>query len=253
MHNLNLYKNELEDAVKAAKASCLEEHLIEFATKRIHQGKPLEALSHEFPTLKKKMGRTIYSVARSKKLSKHNVSLKYKSTDFKIPDNYKIPKGKRILFLFPCSKEKPYSTSQTYKRISAAVNENLNGTAKKIHFVVLSGLYGPVPLKYDRRPEIKNYDFVLTFRNHKGIEQVGDRLAQYIKIHAQNFDHIVAFAASKPYRKAILKGINGFKNAQIFPKHKLQSSTGRTAQFQQGLEQCIEFLSAIESGANDLS
>lgn len=248
MHNLNLHVGALKEAVQAAESGCLEEHLIEFATKRLHQGKPLEALSTEFPTLKIKMGRTIHATGKPKKRAKRNVSLKYKSTDFKIPDNYKVPKRQRILFLFPCSKEKPYSTSQTYKRISLAVNENLNGTAEKIHFVVLSGLYGPVPLKYDRRPAIKNYDFVLTFRNHTGIERVGERLAQYLKNHAKKFDHVIAFAASKPYRKAILKGINGLNNAHMFPKHKLQSSTGRTAQFQQGLKQCIEFLTSVESG-----
>ncbi len=248
MHNLNLHVGALRDAVRAAESGCLEEHLIEFATKRIHQGRPLEALSNKFPTLKKKMGRTVHAFGKPKRPVTRNVSLKYTSADFKIPDDYKVPRRQRILFLFPCSKEKPYSTSQTYKRISAAVNENLNGTAKKIHFVVLSGLYGPVPLKYDRRPEIKNYDFVLTFRNHTGIEQVGERLAQYLKKHAEKFDHVVAFAASKPYRKAILKGTNGLDNVHVFPRHKLQSSTGRTAQVQQGLEQCIEFLTSVESG-----
>jgi tRNA-guanine family transglycosylase len=246
MHNLNLHVGELKEAVQAAKSGCLEEHLIEFANNRIHQGKPLEALSTEFPELKKRMGRTIHAVVRPKARAKHNVSLKYKSKDFEIPDNYEVPKRHRILLLFPCSKEKPYSVSQTYKRISTAVNENLNGAGKKIHFVVLSGLYGPVPLKYDRRPEIKNYDYVLTFRNHAGIEQVGERLAQYLKDHGKKFDHIVAFAASKPYRKAILKGIHGFDNAHVFPKHKSTSSTGRTAQFQQGLEQCIEFLTSVK-------
>ncbi len=247
MHNLNLHIRELEQSIQAAKNGYLEKHLVEFTNKHIHQGKPLEALCNEFPELKKKLGRIVHAVVKRKPKEKHNISLKYKHTDFTIPKNYKVPKKERILLLFPCSKEKPYSTSQTYGRISAAVQENLNGTSKKIHFVVLSGLYGPVPLEYDSRPEVKNYDYVLTFRNHVGIELVGGRLAEYLKIHGERFDYIVAIAASKPYRKAILIGVEGFENAQVFPKHKLSASTGRTAQIQQGLEECMGFLKSLEA------
>lgn len=247
MHNLNLHIGELKESIQAAKDGCLERHLVEFTNKHIHQGKPLEALCNEFPDLKKKLGRIVHAVIKPKTKEKRNVSLKYKPTDFAIPENYRVPKKESILLLFPCSKEKPYSTSQTYKRISTAVQENLNGTTKKIHFVVLSGLYGPVPLKYDNRPETKNYDYVLTFRNHAGIELVGRRLAEYLENHGEKFDYIVAIAASKPYRKAILMGVEGFENVQVFPKHKLSASTGRTAQIQQGLEECMKFLKSIET------
>jgi tRNA-guanine family transglycosylase len=251
MHNLNLHLKALEEAISAAENECLEDYLIEFAERRIYKGNPIAALAAEFPEFKKKIGRTLHTVVKPSVRTPKKVSLKYKPSDFSIPSDYKVPKRQRILFLFPCSKEKPYSTSQTFKRISAAVHTHLNGTSKKIHFVVVSGLYGPVPLKYDRRPETKNYDFVLTFRNHVGIQRVGDRLASYMKEYGENFEHVVAFAASKPYRKAIFKGLEGLLNTHIFPKHKSTASTGRTAQFRQGLEECLDFLKNIETATKN--
>lgn len=247
MHNLNLHRMALKDSVNAAKAGCLEDYLIEFAQKRFHQGNPIAALAAEFPEFNKKLGRRTYAIVKPKADVDRNVSLKYKHTDFSIPANYEVPEEENILFLFPCSKEKPYSSSQTFKKISTAVHDNLNGTSKKIHFVVVSGLYGPVPLDYDDLPETCNYDFVLTFRNHAGIERVGERLAQYMKEHGDNFQHIVAFAASKPYRKAIMTGLNGVTDLHVFPKHKSTPGTGRTAQFQKGLEECVEFLASLDN------
>lgn len=252
-HNLNLHLSALEGAISAAKGGCLEDFILEFARKRFHQGKPLDALAAEFPEFKKKLGRTIYPVVKPKILKTKTsrkikrISLKRAASEFSLPINYKVPKSKSILFLFPCSKEKPYRTSRTYKLISSAVHAQLNGTAKKIHFVVMSGLYGPVPLKYDKLPETKDYDFVLTFRNHAGIERVGKRLATYIEEHGDSFKHIIAFSASKPYRKALMIGLKGSENAHIFPKHKLTAGTGRTAQFQKGIEECLEFLLSIEA------
>lgn len=246
-HNLNLHTAELEQSIRAAKDGCLEKHLVEFTNKHIRQGRPLEALCQEFPELKKKLGRVAHAMVERKTDERHNGWLKYKPADFALPRNYRVPRRERILLLFPCSKEKPYSTSQTYGRIAAAVRESLNGTSKKIHFVVLSGLYGPVPLKYDSRPEVKNYDYVLTFRNHAGIELVGERLAAYLETYGGEFDHIVAIAASKPYRMAILKGVEGLENVRVFPRHKSSASTGRTAQIQRGIEECMEFLKSLEA------
>jgi tRNA-guanine family transglycosylase len=245
-HNLNLHIGALKESIKAAEEGRLEDYLLEFANKRFHQGNPIAALAAEFPEFKKKVGRTLHPVVKPKAGVERKVSLKYKPSDFTIPEKYKVPKGEKILFLFPCSKEKPYSESQTYKRISTAVHAKLNGTSKKIHFVVVSGLYGPVPLKYDDLPETCNYDFVLTFRNQEGIKRVGDRLAQYVKDHGDKFEHVVAFAASKPYREAIMNGLNGLAALQMFPKHKSTSGTGRTVQFQKGLEECLEFLAGLE-------
>lgn len=245
-HNLNLHRMALNESIKAAADGSLEDYLIEFAKKRFHQGNPIAALAEEFPEFKKKVGRTLHPIVKPKSRVDRKVSLKYKPSDFMIPEEYAVPKREKILLLFPCSKEKPYSESQTYKRISAAVHAKLNGTSKKIHFVVVSGLYGPVPLEYDGLPETTNYDFVLTFRNQEGIKRVGERLAEYVKEHGNKFEHVVAFAASKPYREAIMTGLKGLTELQMFPKHKSTSGTGRTAQFQKGLEECLEFLARLE-------
>lgn len=246
-HNLNLHVAALKEAVGAAKAGCLDDYLLEFARKRIHRGNPVAALAAEFPEFKKKVGRTTYAVPKPKPQDERKMSLKRKHTDFTLPSDYEVPEQKTILFLFPCSKEKPYSSSQTYKRISTAMHAKLNGQSEKIHFVVVSGLYGPVPLEYEDLPETRDYDYVLTFMNHAGIERVGERLAQYMKAHGDNFEHVVAFAASKPYRKAIMTGLNGQNNLHVFPRHKSTPGTGRTAQFQKGLEECLDFLVGLEN------
>lgn len=247
MHNLNLYLGELRISVSAAENNCLEDHLIEFADKRPRTKSVLEYLATQFPTLKAKLGRTLHTAKSTHpKEQTRSISLKHKASDFSIPKNYQIPKRERILFLFPCSKEKPYSRSQTFKRISTAIKSNLNGAARKMHFVVVSGLYGPVPLQYDNLPQTRDYDFVLTFMNREGVNQVGGRLAEYLAKYGKQFDHIVAFAVSKPYRQAIQIGLSDTKHAHLFPEGDQTGRIGRSVLYRHGLKQCIGFLKRVQ-------
>lgn len=242
MHNLNLHLAELRTSIEAAKAGCLEDHLIEFARNHGRTRSVLDYLASEFPGLKAKASHTIHSVMVKQSTTNQHISLKYKPSDFSIPKSYRIPRRECILFLFPCSKEKPYSTSRTFKRISGAIKAKLNGVMPKIHFVVISGLYGPVPLKYDSRPETTNYDFVLSFKNRDGIVRVGDRLAEYVAKYGNRFEHIVAFAVSKPYRQAIQRGLQGISSAHLFPEENGGRKVSRGLLDQQGLEECVRFL-----------
>jgi len=241
IHNLNLYLDELKVSVAAARNGLLEDHLLKFTHKRPRTRLVVEYLAEEFSGLKVKTTRSIHAVARPQSKNQQRLSLRYKPSDFSIPKTYQIPRHQRILFLFPCSKEKPYSQSQTYKRITDAVRRHLN-TTHNIHYVVVSGLYGPVPLQYDNLPQTKNYDFVLTFMNRSGINLVGDRIADYLKKYGNHFDHIVAFAIAKPYRQAIQRGIQGHENAHLFPTGDRTGKIGRSVLYWHGLKQCMEFL-----------
>lgn len=245
-HNLNLQLQAVSESIEAMKAESLEEYLLEFTRGKMRTQVPLELLGMEFTSLQKKLGRTVHPVPDSPEV-KQTLSLKYKQSDFVIPETYRVPKRERILVLFPCSKEKPYSESQTFKRLTAAISSNLNGLSKQLHYVVLSGLYGPVPLRFENLPQTLNYDFVLSFRNEKGIKRIGESLNAYIKKHSGAFDHILVVAASKPYRDAAAKGLKGVKSAKIFPeKDKNGRYNGRAVQQLQAIEQCVDFLMSLE-------
>ena len=247
MHNLNLHLTEVKLSTQAARSGELENHLVEFALKHPRTKRVLEFLASRDSELSKLVGRTIHPVKHSAMLTqRENLSLKYRSKDFTIPRDYRVPNNVRILFLFPCSKQKPYSTSQTFRRISKGITKNLNGLSQQIHFVVVSGLYGPVPLQYDKLPQIRNYDFVLSFMNKKAIALVSERLLQYIEKYGDRFDYIIALATSKQYRKAIENGLKETPRAQIFPKLEARERIGKNKLDQLGLKESMQFLQTLE-------
>lgn len=246
MHNLNQHLSELKIATRAAQNDTLESHLVEFSQKRSRTKRALEFLSEKQPTLRQELGRKIVPVQHKGTKHKQTVSMKYKPKDFSIPSTYQIPKDARVLFLFPCSKQKPYSKSQTFRRISNAVSTNLNGLGGQLHFVVVSGLYGPVPLEYDSLPQTRNYDFVLSFMNKKAVGEISQRIAQYVQDYGRNFDHIIALATTKPYRKAIEKGLKETPKAQIFPKSPTKKRMGKSQLDQLGLQESMQFLQNLE-------
>ena len=250
IHNLNLHLAEIKEATDAARSGCLEEHLIEFAERKPKTKAALEVLAAESRKLKEHLTRKIIPRPSTWEIDEGQErvkSLRYKPSDFSLPSDYKVPENVDILLLIPCSNEKPYSASRSFKLVYEALKNSLGSQIKKIYPVIVSGLYGPVPLEFEDQPQIRNYDYQLTMRYVSGINRVAQRLSEYMAKYATCFNHVIAYAPSKPYRKAILEALEGFDNIHIFPEKPPKKASRSTIQ-KQGLQECIAFLLSLGTG-----
>lgn len=67
------------------------------------------------------------------------------------------------LFLFPCSSKKPYSSSPSHIRIKTYLREQFDlKEFRDFETITLSGLFGPVHWKDEKKPVIISYDHRLT-------------------------------------------------------------------------------------------
>jgi tRNA-guanine family transglycosylase len=90
------------------------------------------------------------------------------STRKQIKKEYTFPLSKfksrgHILLILECSSKKPYSKSNSHRKIKNEIRENYN-IQENLDFdvITMSGLFGPVHWKDEMRPEILSYDFRLT-------------------------------------------------------------------------------------------
>jgi 7-cyano-7-deazaguanine tRNA-ribosyltransferase len=159
------------------------------------------------------------------------------------PDNYNVlertysPKGKKILLLTSCSKEKPYSSSKTIKTIKRTIEK----WEDKVEIVVLSGMYGPVPLSDDQEPEILGYNYLLSATNETRMTLLQDRLVNFLDKYEDVFDHIIAYVTSKPYRILVERISEKYDNLDVYPKD-LKFRSGREFTKGKNLKQLNDYL-----------
>lgn len=145
----------------------------------------------------------------------NEISLLYTPEDYNILERTYKPEGKNIMLLTSCSKEKPYSSSRTLK----AIKENIQGWDNKIEMVVISGMYGPVPLSDELEPNVIGYNYRLSTSNEKRIELLTNRLLKFLDKHGESFDHVVAYVTSKPYRILMENVAQKFEKLEVLPKN----------------------------------
>lgn len=159
------------------------------------------------------------------------------------PDNYNIlerpyrPKGKKILLFTSCSKDKPYSSSKTIK----AIKNTIKGWEKDIEIIVISGMYGPVPLSDDQEPEILGYNYLLSVTNEERMKLLQERLENFLNKYEKSFDHIIVYITSKPYRVLVERVAQKFKVLYVLPT-KLQFRSGREFTKEKNLMQLKDYL-----------
>jgi len=147
------------------------------------------------------------------------ISNKIKSLDY-TPDDYSIlkssynPSQKDILLLTSCSKQKPYSESNSIKSLIMLIQP----WEKNIELIVLSGMYGPIPIIHEHKQPIIEYDYFLSSTNTKRIDLLTDRTLEFLEKYKNNFNQIIAYATSKPYRILIDNINREHKEIEIFPK-----------------------------------
>ncbi len=127
---------------------------------------------------------------------------------------------KRVLLLLPCSKEKPYTVSSSFRRVWRVVEESLGEKANAVQVVFLSGLYGPVPLEHAEEEAVVTYDFRLHPADKEGIARVARRLEELFHRVQAHFDLMVAFVPSPAYRKAVQRATRTFPQTVVFDSWK---------------------------------
>lgn len=112
------------------------------------------------------------------------------------------PEGKKVMLILPCTASKPYSKSRTHRRIINFLEKN-NIPVSEIEIVTLSGMFGPVPRKYEDYPAVLEYEYVLSTKAKNRIDLIVSRLLQFLEDFGNKFDFILAYIASKAYREVI--------------------------------------------------
>jgi hypothetical protein len=139
-----------------------------------------------------------------------SVSLELNSNSFNVLRKRKYRPRGRVALVLPCTPQKPYGESKTHKRILEAIRERFPSTADRIEKITLSGLYGPVPESFEREMPVLRYDYRLRtydiFNPQK--ELVQKRLLRFLGKFRERFDHVILYAAKKPYR-GILENAKG--------------------------------------------
>ncbi|WP_448605233.1 DUF5591 domain-containing protein, partial [Thermoflexus hugenholtzii] len=123
---------------------------------------------------------------------------------------------KEILLLLPCSREKPYTASRSFRRIWQAVERALGEEARRVQVVFVSGLYGPVPLEEAGEEAVVSYDFRLHPADREGIARVAERVKALLQRIDGAFRFRAAFCPSPAYREAIRRGSREAEDLVVF-------------------------------------
>lgn len=112
--------------------------------------------------------------------------------------------GARVMLLLPCSQEKPYTASNSFRRVQNHLRTALGEAhLAQVDIVFISGLYGPVPQQHVSEPAVLTYDFLLHRANSAGICIVADRLTDFLKTHGAKYQGVVAYVNQLAYRKVL--------------------------------------------------
>ncbi|WP_141727773.1 tRNA-guanine transglycosylase [Thermogemmatispora onikobensis] len=209
LHNLEQDLRLVEEVRQAVAADALADFLLRWVEGHERLREALARLQQRDERLRRLGSRRSFGGTSQPSLpagtgGRRAVSLAYTPEAFNIVSNgYAPPVDKRLLLVLPCSGEKPYSQSRTHRyvreRLQAALGEQLHG----IHWVTLSGLYGPVPEEWEQAPEVLGYDFRLEGSNQQQIELVAGRLTRYLERWGEHYVACLGYATSRAYRQAM--------------------------------------------------
>lgn len=222
LHNLELDLGILDRTRDAIKSSELNEYLVEITRSVPRLKSTFEALANEDNDLAAKAERFIINAPDKKVLTTEPspfISLSFTPDDFNINANGYHPIGdKRVLLIVPCSRQKPYSASQSHKYLSNKLNEIAPQWVESVDKVTLSGLYGPIPLKFEMDEAILHYDFRLTTNNSIQIDLCVERLVEFLERHGEYYRHCLAYATSNAYRTVLERAARQYSRLIITPK-----------------------------------
>ena len=225
LHNLEMDFRIVEKTREAIFADSLQEYLIEHIKKVAHLQPAIDAIASEDSELQIKLSRTLVSVPKKVEIlsaksliNERVISLKYKPEDFNILSNgYEPLKDKQIMLIVPCSGGKPYSQSRSHRFIKERLEQALGDVTQLLDKVTLSGLYGPVPEKYEAHEAVMGYDFRLDPLDKAQISIVTARLVDYLKLYSDRYIICIGYATSKAYRTVLEQASSEVSCLQVLP------------------------------------
>jgi len=144
-------------------------------------------------------------------------SLSYTPDDYNVFEtSYQPQKSTKVILFTSCSKEKPYSSSRTVKTLEKLISE-LN-LSNKVEIIIISGMYGPVPLSHDEKEPVRKYDYKLHESNKNRMKLLTNRTIEFIKKYEEEPYYFVAYLTSKPYRKILKEIKEQFNDLDILPQ-----------------------------------
>ncbi|MFN3528161.1 MAG: DUF5591 domain-containing protein, partial [Candidatus Altarchaeaceae archaeon] len=122
---------------------------------------------------------------------------------------YKRDENKYIVLFLPCSAKKPYSESETHKKISSVLKKFESEIIDKIHLVVISSP-GVIPIEFENFYPFNSYDWNEKEENdlikERYIEVTKERIKRYL--NAQKYKKIFCFLRYTETYKALEKACN---------------------------------------------
>lgn len=206
LHNLEMDLHLLSEAYTALRDNTIHEFLND--------------LPQRYPSLR--WPRSDQDGKQSKELVQDGDFRTHTPDDFDLRrKNWRPSTEKRVALLLPCSREKPYTISRSFRYIWSRLGEHLGDDAQNIQVVFISGLYGPVPMEYVEEEPVRTYDFMLRRWDRLGIHRVGERLAAFLERHWEDFDAFIAYVTQPAYRMALkqaLKPLPTEGKIEVLPK-----------------------------------
>ncbi len=200
LHNLEIEYREIEAVKSEIQKNTLPEYVRAYAERANHRGVLLRAYE----------AATGEIVARA---PGRKVSLELTRESFAVSDTYRPPADKDVLVLLPCTKDKPYKAARSNLAIRSALNKD-----SRIHFVTISGLYGPVPEELEEEPEILQYDYILSPEAKEQCQAVIDRLTDYLNRFGPHYKMIVAYVTTRAYRHVAKQALKAYGRGLMLPK-----------------------------------
>lgn len=225
-HNLLLQFSDVRNAHDSILQGDLVEHVVRCGYARPSTKKLLAYLAGVDPKIAKRlehMGSTVVPETVPARSSKEigSYSLSYRPSDFDVmATRYRPTKRKSVLLLLPCASEKPYSMSRSHRLMKHFLKKVVGSERlAMIEKVSISGLYGPVPERFETLPEVSSYNYLLGSSAEDQIRLITERLAAFLQRHGRHFSLIVGYATGKAYRRVISEAFKLSGQGLLLPRH----------------------------------
>lgn len=204
LHNLELDLGIWKDAVAAYKSGELKEYVA---------GLPLRFSTLRLPNADRERVKALVNSGAIRQHRREDYDLRTRQ--------WKPDPVREVLLLLPCSQEKPYTRSASFKKVWKHLGEAMGQDRDRLEVIFLSGLYGPVPLAQVEEEAVMTYDFILHGRDADGISAISKRLADFLEKHGQRYRGVVFYVSQPAYRRAIELARPKDTPVSLLPKGRL--------------------------------
>jgi tRNA-guanine family transglycosylase len=203
LHNLELDLAIMQEAVDAKTSGTLEKYIQTLPKRfpRLHLPKP-----------DSKCGYT--PVAGQQTIRNHSCS------DYDLRRRrWKPNEGTKIALILPCSREKPYTRSRSFRAVYTHLESSLEEVElAQIELIFFSGLYGPVPEAHVFEEPVTTYDFLLHKKDTIGTAEISKRLSSFLDRFSNHYNQVVAYSTQPAYRRAVELAFMGREDVKLLPE-----------------------------------